>query len=164
MLKDPETIADAVKMVRKAISNRKIASSKSYCSKAVIFVEDDYDLAQVRLARPVYPHQRRCRSYSPQRRYLGVNSTFPNLHSQFPSWSHEERLERLERFVENMQRYNVFSDAKYLDPRTVSPVRPSKLYTPPPGSRVTSLADVEYFRCRTLCQFMYFPIDPLLEK
>ena len=76
MLKDPERIADAVKMVRKAISNRKITSGKSYWSKAVSFVEDDSDLPQVRLARPVYPHQRRDRSYSPQRRYPGVNSTF----------------------------------------------------------------------------------------
>ena len=96
MLKDPERIADAVKMVRKAISNRKITSGKSYWSKED---EDDSDLPQVRLARPVYPHQRRDRSYSPQRRYPGVNSTFPNMHSPFPSWSQEERPERLERLV-----------------------------------------------------------------
>ena len=37
MLKDPETIAETVKMVRKAISNRKIISGKSYWSKAVSF-------------------------------------------------------------------------------------------------------------------------------
>ena len=146
MLKDPETIADAVKMVRKAISNRKITSGRSYWSKAVSFVEDDSDLSQVRLARPVYPHQHRDRSYSPQRRYQGVNSTFPSMHSPFPSWSQEERLERLERLIKNMQRYNVFPDAKYPDTRTVSPVRLSTLYTPP-RSPVRSLADVECFRC-----------------
>ena len=70
------------------------------------------------------------------------------MHSPFPSWSQEERLrlERLERLVENMQSYNVFLDAKYPDPRTVSPVRPSTLYTPP-RSPVRSLADVECYRC-----------------
>ena len=66
------------------------------------------------------------------------------MHSPFPSWSQEERLERLERLIENMQRYNVFPDAKYPDTRTVSPVR---LYTPP-RSPVRSLADGECFRCR----------------
>ena len=93
-------------------------------------MEDDSDLSQVRLARPVYSHQRRDRSYSPQRRYPGVNSTFPNMHCLFPSWSQVERLERVERLVENMQRY-MFLDAKYPGPRTVSPVRPSTLYTLP---------------------------------
>ena len=42
--------------------------------------------------------------------------------------------------------YNVFPNAKYLDQRTVSPVRPGILYTPP-RSPVKSLADVECFHC-----------------